>query len=197
VKSLFLLALTCLCLSAQTVTFAIHDNTGATPDTPLPAAYQFPSTPQGSSSNIMLKATNNSSRTIQVVLPYVGGAAGSSISNPNYSVTNIAAYQILAPSASVYFSVNFTPSTTGQLLGYMQITYLVQQNGCVFAGASSGTPCSGFTDAVSTLEGTGTSPQFLLTMTRDRDRLLYSRMRNRDLILGAFPPAAVLRLHLL
>jgi hypothetical protein len=163
VKSLFLLALTCLCLSAQTVTFAIHDNSGTNPDMPLPAAYQFPSTPQGSSSSIMLKATNNSSRTIQVVLAYVGGAPGSSVSNLNYSITNIAVYQILAPSASQYFTVNFTPSRTGQLLGYLQVTYLVQQNGCVFAGASSGTPCSGFTDAVSTLEGTGTSPQFLLT----------------------------------
>jgi hypothetical protein len=71
--------------------------------------------------------------------------------------------QILAPSASEYFNVNFTPSRTGQLLGYLQVTYVVQQNGCVFAGATSGTSCNGFTDAVSTLEGTGLSPQFLLT----------------------------------
>jgi len=71
VKPLVLLALTCLSLSAQTVTFAIHDNTGITPDMPLPAAYQFPSTPQGSSSGIMLKATNNSTSTIEVVLAYV------------------------------------------------------------------------------------------------------------------------------
>ncbi len=162
-KSLLLLVLPCLTLSAQTVTFAVHDNTGTTPDTPLPAAYQFAQTPQGSSSSIMLKATNTSSSTIEVVLAYVGATAGSPVTNPNYTVTNIAVNHVLAPSASEYFNMNFTPSTTGQLLGYLQVTYVVQKNGCVFAGGSSGTPCSGFTDAVSTLEGTGIAPEFLLT----------------------------------
>jgi len=171
VKPLVLLALTCLSLSAQTVAFSIHDNTGTTPDMPLPAAYQFPSTPQGSSSGIMLKATNNSTSTIEVVLAYVGGSAGSPVTNPNYTVTNIAVNHILAPSASEYFDVNFTPSTTGQLLGYLQVTYVIQQNGCVFAGGSSGTPCNSFTDAVSTLEGTGLSPQLLLTYAQGQGQM--------------------------
>ncbi len=162
-KSLVLLTFCCLVSAAQTVTFAIHDNTGTTPDVALPAAYQFASTPQGGSSSIMLKATNNSSTPVELVLAYVGASSGSSVANSNFSITGIAEDKVLAPAGSEYFTVNFTPSTTGQLLGYLQAAYAVQQDGCVFGSSTTGTPCSGTIAAVSTLEGTGTPPQVLLT----------------------------------
>ncbi len=162
-RSLVLLALCCFASSAQTLTFSIHDNTGATPDVALPAAYQFASTPEGSSSSIMLKVTNNGSTAVEFVTAYVGAAPGSSVANPNFSITGIAEDKILAPAGSEYFTVTFTPSTTGQLLGYLQTAYAVQQNGCVFGSTTTGTSCSGTIAAVSTLEGTGTSPQVLLT----------------------------------
>jgi hypothetical protein len=161
-KTLLFFLLSCLSLTAQTLTFSIHDNTGATPDTALPAAYQFDPTPQGSSSTIMLKLTNSGPKTVMVVLAYVGATPGSPTSNDNYTVTNFGIDRVLAPNASEYFYLNFTPSTTGQLLGYLQVTYAVQQNGCVFSSIG-GTPCAGITSAVSTLEGTGTSPQISLT----------------------------------
>ncbi len=162
-RSLVLLASFCFVSSAQTLTFAIHDNTGATPDVPLPAAYQFASTPQGSSFGIMLKVTNNGSSAVEVVSPYVGPSSGSSAANPNFSVTGVTLDKVLAPSGSEYFTVTFTPSTTGQLLGYLQVAYAVQQNGCVFGSTTAGTTCSSGIAAVSTLEGTGTPPQVLLT----------------------------------
>lgn len=159
-----LLLFACFSLSAQTLTFAIHDNTGATADAPLPASYQFASTPQGSSSSIMLRATNNSQSAVELVLAYVGATPGSPTATPNYTVTGIAVDKVLAPAASEYFTLNFTPSTTGQLPGYLQATYAIRQGSCIFAGSSaSGTPCAGVTSAVSTLIGTGTAPQISLT----------------------------------
>lgn len=162
-KSLVLLAFCCLVSSAQTLTFAIHDNTGATPDVALPAAYQFASTPQGSASSIMVKATNNGATSVEFVTAYVGPTSGSSAANPNFSITGIALDKVLAPGGSEYFTLAFTPSTTGQSLGYLQAVYAVQQNGCVFGSTTTGTSCGGTIAAVSTLEGTATPPQILLT----------------------------------
>ncbi len=162
-KSLFLLAFCCLSLSAQTLTFAIHDNTGATPDVPLTGTYQFPSTPQGSASSVLVEITNNGPNPVEVALVYVGAVAASSAANPNYSVTGLDQGYILAPTGSQPFLLNFTPSTTGQLLGYLQVAYTVQQDGCVLASTTPATQCSGGVSPVATLEGTGTAPQVLLT----------------------------------
>ena len=162
-KSLLLLAFCCLSLPAQTLTFSVHDNTGATPDTALPSAYQFASTPQGSAASILVEITNNGPNPVEVALVYVGAIAGSTAPNPNYSVTGLDQGHILAPAGSQPFMLNFTPSTTGQLLGYLQVAYTVQQSGCVLDSSTSATQCSGGISAVSTLEGTATAAQLLLT----------------------------------
>ncbi len=162
-KSLLLLALCCVSLPAQTLTFSIHDNTGATPDGALPSAYQFPSTPQGSAVGFLVEIKNNGPNPVEVALVYVGAIAGSTAPNPNYSVTGLDQGHILGPAGSQPFMLNFTPSTTGQLLGYLQVAYTVQQGGCVLGNATSGTQCSGGISPVSTLEGTGTAPQLSLT----------------------------------
>lgn len=162
-KLLLLLALSCAAAKAQTLTFSIHDNSGATPDAPLPAAYPFASTPVGGSANILVKATNSGSNPIEVALIYIGSEPGTSTATPNFTVTGLDQGHILAPAASEYFTLNFTPGATGQLLGYLQVAYLVQQNGCSFDSSAIATRCSGATAAVSTLEGPATAPQLLLT----------------------------------
>ncbi len=162
-KSLLLLAFCCLSLPAQNLTFSIHDNTGASPDTPLPAAYQFPTTPQGSATSIMIKITNSGLSPVEVALVYVGAISGSTLANPNYSVTGLDQSHILAPGGSQYFMLNFTPWTTGQLLGYLQVAYTVQQGSCVLDSTQPATQCNGGSSAVSTLEGTGSAAQLLLT----------------------------------
>lgn len=126
-KLLLLLALSCAAAKAQTLTFSIHDNSGATPDAPLPAAYPFASTPVGGSANILVKATNSGSNPIEVALIYIGSEPGTSTATPNFTVTGLDQGHILAPAASEYFTLNFTPGATGQLLGYLQVAYLVQQ----------------------------------------------------------------------
>ena len=146
-KHLLLFALCCASLSAQTLTVS----TGGSSSTQLPAAYTFADTPQGSATSLNLEITNNGSNPVQVVLVYVGATAGSAVANANYTVTGLDEDHILAPQASQPFSLNFTPSTTGQLLGYLQVVYLDGQSG------------SAATESLSTLEGTGTAPQILLT----------------------------------
>ena len=162
-KSLFLLTVCCLSLPGQTLTFSVHDNTGATPDIALPSAYQFPSTPQGSAASIMVKITNTGADPVELVGIFVGASAGSVLASPNFSIYGLQYNYILAPAGSEYFVLSFTPSITGQLIGYMQASYAVQQSGCVFGSSASGTACGGGLLAVSTLQGTGTAPQMLLT----------------------------------
>ncbi|HEX4170400.1 MAG TPA: choice-of-anchor D domain-containing protein [Bryobacteraceae bacterium] len=162
-RTLLLLALCCYGLSAQTLTFAITDNTGATPDVPLPSAYQFPTTQQGSASSILIKITNSSQSTVEVVLPYVGNSAGSPQVDPNFSVSDESEDHILAPGAFEVFTLNFTPSGTGQLFGYLQVDYLTQVSGCTLNSTSSATQCPVTIAPVSTLEGTATPASLLLT----------------------------------
>ena len=162
----FLLALCCAGLPAQTLTFSIYDNTGVTPDQPLPAAYQFPSTPQGGAASTLLKVTNTGSSPVEVVGIYVGASAGSLVATPNFTITGLPQDSILAPSNSQVFTLNFTPSSTGQLLGYMQIAYVTQSGVCSLGTGSPSSQCSSSLAAISTVEGTGTAPQWLLTYTR-------------------------------
>lgn len=96
-KLLLLLALSCAATQAQSLTFSIHDNSGASPDTPLPAAYPFASTPVGGSSSILVKATNSGSNPIEVALIYIGSEPGTSTGTPNFTVTGLDQGHILAP----------------------------------------------------------------------------------------------------
>src|SRR5579883_245341 len=142
------LALACACgLSAQSLTFSIHDNTGQTPDTPLPASYQFATTRVGDATTVMIAITNTSTTTSIVINNLiVGDSSGSATATPNFYITNnLSPNTTIAPGASRYINLNFTPIAVGQLSGYFQ----VEVNGQL--------------QAVSTLKGTGLSPQFMLT----------------------------------
>jgi hypothetical protein len=165
-KNLLLLLAAAAVLPAQNLTFAIVDPANATPQTALPSAYTFPNTPEGNASTINVKMTNAGSSAVEIVLVYVGASAGSVVANPNFSVTQAAELDVVAPGDSRQFQVNFTPSATGTLSGYLQVTYLWQQNGCTFTGGSSGANCPSGTLAVSTLSGQGTAPQIVLTYNK-------------------------------
>ena len=140
----------------------VHDTTGTLPDTPLPALYQVASTPMGGSSPIVIKMVNTSVNKVYFATALVSTSATSTGNNPNFSVTGVFEDQLLVPGASVLYTVSFTPTVTGVITGYLNLAYQVQQNGCVFSG-SSGTICPGNITNVSTLNGTGTAPQFTLS----------------------------------
>ena len=162
-KLLLLPLFICGSLAAQTLSFAIHDPSGNTPDTSLSSAYQFTDTPQYSASNIVINVKNISASTVLVAQIYVGSAAGSAVLSPDFTVTGLNQNATLAPGNSLQFTLNFRPSSVGSLFGYLQAAYAVQQNGCVFGSGTPGTPCTGTIAPISTLQGNGTAPQFALS----------------------------------
>jgi hypothetical protein len=163
VRFLLLPLFICGTLGAQTLSFAIHDPSGSTPDTALSSTYQFPDTPQYSASSIIINVKNTSGSTVLVAQIYVGSTAGSAVLSPDFSVTGLNQNATLAPGNSLQFTLNFRPSNSGPLVGYLQAAYAVQQNGCVFGSNTPGTPCAGTIAAISTLQGNATSPQFVLS----------------------------------
>ena len=162
-KALVLFAVFCASMAGQALTFTITDPTGVTPDTALPAAYQFATTAQGSSASIQVKITNVSSSRVEVIQPFVGPTSGSPQASPNYTASNYSLDHILAPGAFQVFILNFVPASTGQLLGFLQVDYLAETGGCSLSATSSATQCAATIEPVSTLEGTATPAQLLLT----------------------------------
>ncbi len=162
-KLVLLSLLACASLSAQTLSFAVHDPAGVKPDTGLPSAYQFPDTPQSSASSIVINVTNSSSATVLLAQIYVGTAPGSAVLSPDFSVTGLNQSAILAPGKTTPFTLNFRPSSVGPITGYFQAAYAVQQNGCVIGSTTPATQCTGTVAAVSTLGGTATPSQLVLS----------------------------------
>jgi hypothetical protein len=162
-KLLLISLAACASLSAQTLSFAIQDPAGVKPPTALPTAYQFAETPQDSASSIVINVTNSSASTVLLAQIYVGTAAGSAVLSPDFSITGLNQSGILAPGKTTPFTLTFRPSSVGPITGYLQAAYAVQQNGCVIGSTTPATQCTGTVSAVSTLEGTGGSPQFVLS----------------------------------
>ena len=143
------------------LTFYVHDTSGATPDTPLNSSYAFANTPQGSSTPLVIKAVNTSAGTIYWVQAFVSNAANSTVGNGNFSITGQIIDQVLAPSGSLLFTINFSPTSTGAITGYLRATYQIQQAGCSFTSGAN--PCPSGTVNASTLTGNAISPQLLLS----------------------------------
>ena len=133
------------------LTFYVHDTSGATPDTPLNSSYAFANTPQGSSKPLVIKAVNTSASTIYWVQAFVSNAANSTVGNGNFSITGQIIDQVLAPSGSLLFTINFSPTSTGAITGYLRATYQIQQAGCSFTSGAN--PCPSGTVNASTLTG--------------------------------------------
>lgn len=142
-------------------TFYIHDTSGATPDKLLGSSYAFANTPQGSSTPLVIRAVNSSTSTAFWALGFVSNAASSNVPNANFSVTGQVVNQVLAPSGSLLFTINFAPSSAGVTTGYLRATYQVQQGTCSFTNGTN--PCPSGTVNASTLTGTATDPQLVLS----------------------------------
>lgn len=149
--------------SAQTspLTFYIHDTSGVTPDTPLGSSYSFANTSQGSSTPLVIRAVNSSASTIYWVQAFVSTAANSTVTNANFSIAGQVIDQVLAPSGSLLFTLNFAPTVVGSTTGYLRATYQTQQAGCSFTSGTN--PCPSGTANASTLTGTATNPQLVLS----------------------------------
>lgn len=143
--------------------FYIHDSTGTNADAPLPSIYQFAGTPLGSSSNVVLKITNTSSAPAFLGDIVVTASATSSLSNTNFAVTGLAADTSVAAGESFIFTVNFSPTVTGPITGYLQMTYQVQQSGCSFTSNTPATQCPGGVNTFGTVTGMATQPQLVLS----------------------------------
>ncbi len=149
------------CQVASPFTFFIHDTTGATPDTPLPAAYQLAETPVGGYSPTVLKMVNSSQNSVYFIVALMSVSATSQVANPDFSVTGLFADESLPPGGDVLFTVNFSPSVTGTLTGFLNVEFEIQQNGCSLTSSVNGCPSAWVN--VSTMTGTATSP--LLTVS--------------------------------
>lgn len=153
------------CLFAQDLSVTVHDPTGAVPDTPLTANYQFPSAPVGGASQIVVRFTNQTANPIIMNAIAVGNAPGSLDATPNFSVTG----QFLGKALAAHganaedVTITFSPTATGALTGYLQAAYQTEVNNCNPASTDPTQQCPSTVAAVSTLSGTGTAPQWLLT----------------------------------
>ena len=105
------------------MSFYIDTTNGASPSNQLqalPSSYSFADASVGAASAIVLRAVNTSSASITLNAIFVGAAAGSTTSTPNFTLTGLPVNSTLAPQAWKNFTVNFTPSVTGSLSGYLQ-----------------------------------------------------------------------------
>ncbi len=146
---------------ASPFTFYIHDTTGVLPDTPLPAAYQLAETPVGGSSPTVLKMINSSKNTAYFVAAIMSISPTDVVANANFSVTGLFEDETVAPGGDVLFTVNFTPSSSGVITGFLNVEFQIQQNGCVFTSSTNACP-SGLA-GVSIMTGTATSPVLTLS----------------------------------
>ena len=150
---------------AQDLTVVVHDPTGVAADAPLTLAYQFPSTPVGGASQIVVRFTNNTVHPLSMTAIEVGNAAGSLAATPNFSITGQALGKVLAANnaGSEDVTITFSPTVGGSLFGYLQAAYQLQENGCDLSTTDLTKQCTATIAPVSTLSGTGIAPQWVLT----------------------------------
>ena len=144
-------------------TFYIHDTTGTVADTPLPANYQVSATAVGNASPTVLKMVNSSQSTVYFVTALMSTSATSSVTNPNFSVTGVFQDETLAPGGAVLYTVNFTPSVTGAIAGYLNVDFQIQSGTCQFTSTNPAAQCPSSFVNVSTFSGTATAPQLILS----------------------------------
>jgi hypothetical protein len=104
---------------------------------------------------------NSSASTIYWVQAFVPNAANSTVANGNFSITGQVIDQVLAPSGSLLFTLNFAPTVAGTTTGYLRATYQIQQPGCSFTNGAN--PCPSGTATAATLTATATDPQLVLS----------------------------------
>ncbi|MBV9613072.1 MAG: choice-of-anchor D domain-containing protein [Acidobacteriaceae bacterium] len=135
---------------AQTsaLTFYIDTSNGAQPISQLaafPSNYEFPDTPVGASSSVVLRVVNSSGAS--VLVNGVGFVTGADSSQSVAFTSNLPIDFTMAAGAWKVFTVNFSPTTLGPVSAIMQVAVNFTQSN------------------VSTLTGNGTAPQIALTCT--------------------------------
>jgi hypothetical protein len=146
--------------AASPLTFYLSNANGTT-GAALPNAYAFPATAQASAYSVILKATNTSTNTVDFPSVIVTASANSTVLSSDFTVTGFFSSGTLAPGASTLFTVNFAPTETGAIIGYLQFVYRIEQNGCT--SSSPLAQCPSTIATASILTGTATSPQLVLS----------------------------------
>ncbi len=148
----------CAGACAQNLSFFVDTTNGGTACSEVPTQlsplsasvpYQFPDTSVGSSNSLFIEIVNTSTSPVFLATVYVGASAGSSVTNPNFTITGLDQSATIAPGSCSPFTLTFAPVATGMMTGYLQTAYSVNQIG----GPA----------AVTTLLGNGTPPQLPLT----------------------------------
>src|SRR5436305_14363575 len=96
-------------LTAQNLQFYIDNSGGGLPTSQLaalPALFNFPDTPVGGSSTVMIRVLNAGSTASVVNTFYVGATAGSSVRNPNFTATSFVTGATLAPGTTRFFNLH-------------------------------------------------------------------------------------------
>lgn len=133
-------------LGAENVNFYIDNPISKTPPLiSLSPAYAFSDAPVGAATGITVYVVNSGSTAATIGTIYVGNSAGSSETDPDFTVAGQFYNLTLAPGASHPFSVYFAPRSVGTATGYLQATI----NGSVVS--------------IATLSGVGTTPQVWLS----------------------------------
>ena len=160
-KTLLAALLFSTALSAQDLSFYL-DNSGAL--APLPSTYTLPSAPAGSSSSVTPRVVNSSANRIEIVSMVVSTAAGSTVTNTSFPITNLDTPAILAPQGGfAEFTLSFAPSAAGQAVGFLVVAYAEEQNGCSLSSTNPATQCTTTIATVSQLQATATAPQLVLS----------------------------------
>lgn len=162
-RTLLVALLFCTSLAAQSPSFFITDPTGSTIVGPLPSVYQLADAPAGSSTSVVLRATNPSTSPIEIGIIFVADQAGSTVLSSNFTLTGAQVDKVLSPGSSNFenFTVNFTPRSAGSFSGVLRVGYQIEQNGCVLGSSDPATRCPSTTADVSTVQGNGTAPQLV------------------------------------
>ena len=160
-RRFFLLLLITLPLTAQPVTLGLAGTNGVSP---FPSTYSFPDTPQGTSSQITVQITNSGTVPMELISVIAATTPGLSNQAPDFSVIGLPLDSTLAPGGSKSFTVSFNPAATGgPFLAYLQAVYMTQGNGCVLGASTQQSGCVASFSSLSTLQGTGTAPAFLVS----------------------------------
>ncbi|HEY3936827.1 MAG TPA: choice-of-anchor D domain-containing protein [Bryobacteraceae bacterium] len=136
--------------AASPLTFYLSNANGTT-GAALPNTYPFGSTAEASASSVILKVINTSTNTVDFPSVIVTTSISSTAQSPDFTVKGFFSSGTLAPGDSRLFTVNFAPTESGAIIGYLQFVYAVDPGG----------PSTIATASI--LTGTATPPQLVLS----------------------------------
>lgn len=157
----FALVLLACCAHAQDVGISIA-NAQTSGAATFP--FQFPDTPEGEASSVVLRLHDATQAPMQIVSVIIGSSSGSTLANGNFTITGMIIDKTLSPSTASFedITVSFAPIVQGAISGYITVVYELQQNGCLLGSGTAGTECPALTIDAGTLQGNATAPALVL-----------------------------------